>query len=162
MLAAMWPELIEDIQLELKLLHELLDQTAPLRRAAAGQAAVGLTEKLAAAGVLQCFYNGIENVLDMLAERADGRRPTGRERFALLLDQLSRPLADRPAVISGPLRDGLRQYLEFRNSYRYGHYFRLNWPLASALLARCGETLERFEAELDQFIRHHAGMRFLG
>lgn len=157
----MWPELIEDIQLELKLLRRLLEETADLRRSVADDAA-RQTEKLAGASVLQSFYNGIENVLDLLAERLDDDRPTGPERHRQLLSQMAQPTGARPAVLSGPLHHGLAEYLEFRNAYRYGHYFRLDWPVAAALVGRCEQTLDRFVAELDAFLREHAGQRLIG
>jgi len=156
-----WPELIEDIQLELKLLRELLERTAEMRRTVA-DAKPDQTAKLAAATLLQSFYNGIEKVLDAMAERVDGDRPEGEDRHGRLLAQMAEPRGDRPAVISGPLRDGLAAYLEFRNSYRYGYYFRLDWPQAAGLIEQCEATLDRFERDLDTFFREHAGCRLIG
>jgi len=157
----MWPQLIEDIQLELKLLHQLLDQSAPLMEAVAANRA-GAVERLAAAAMLQSFYNGVENVFDLLAERVDGDRPAGPERHDVLLAAMGAATDARPAVVSGELREGLRQYLEFRNSFRYSHYFRLDWSVAASLVGQCGRTLERLEAELDRFLRGHAKRRLLG
>ncbi len=157
----MWSQLIEDIQLELKLLRRLLEQCGPMRQAVANETATE-TEKLAAASLLQSFYNGVENVFDLLAERIDGDRPTGPDRHETLLARMSGPAEARPAVISQELRDGLKQYLEFRNSYRYSHYFRLDWSLMAALVKQCGQTLDRLEAELDRFVREHGKRRFLG
>jgi hypothetical protein len=166
----MWPELIEDVQIELGLLHKLLDQTAATRRAAGGEAggaaagagAAGETEKLAAAALLQSFYNGVENVLDAVAGRVDGDRPSGADRHERLLAQLAEPRGQRPAVVSAELREGLGQYLEFRNSFRYGHWFRLDWPLMAALVGQLPQTLERLEAELDAFVRKQGKCRLLG
>jgi len=157
----MWSELIEDIQLELKLLRRLLEQCGPLRAAVANESATE-TEKLAAASLLQSFYNGVESVFDLLADRIDGARPAGPDRHETLLSQMSGPTETRPAVISQELRDGLKQYLEFRNSYRYSHYFRLDWALMAALVKQCAATLGRLEAELDRFVREHGKRRFLG
>ena len=50
----MWPELIEDVLLELKLLRGLLAQCEPLRDVVA-DATASETEKLAAASLLQSF-----------------------------------------------------------------------------------------------------------
>ena len=157
----MQSDLIEDILLELKLLRKLLEQSEPVRCAVVDGSAAQ-TEKLAAASVLQSFYNGVENILDALAERLDAHRPTGERRHEALLAQMAQPRGDRPAVISPELRGGLEQYLEFRNAYRYGHYFRLDWPLTAALIRQCGQTLERVEADLDHFVREHGKQRFLG
>ncbi|MGB2824587.1 MAG: hypothetical protein WBF17_26670, partial [Phycisphaerae bacterium] len=157
----MWQELIEDIQLEVKLLRRLLEQCGPLREAVANETATE-TEKLAAASLLQSFYNGVESVFDLLAERIDGDRPAGPDRHETLLAQVSGPRETRPAVISQELRDGLKQYLEFRNSYRYSHYFRLDWSLMAALVNQSEATLDRLEAELDLFIRGHGKRRLIG
>lgn len=157
----MQSELVEDIQLELKLLRKLLAQSEAVREAVA-EGAAAETEKLAAASLLQSFYNGVERIFDLLAERLDASRPTGEGRHEPLLDQMTEPTADRPAILSEELRAGLKQYLEFRNSYRYSHYFRLNWPLTAELVKQCGATFERLEAELDHFVREHGKMRLLG
>jgi hypothetical protein len=160
----MWQELVEDVQIELSLLHKLLDQTAAVRQSAAAAAggAAGETEKLAAAALLQSFYNGVENVLDAVAGRVDGDRPSGADRHERLLAQLAEPRGNRPAVVSPELRDGLGQYLEFRNSFRYGHWFRLDWPLMAALVGQLPQTLERLEGELDGFLRKQGKCRLLG
>ena len=157
----MWSQLIEDILLELKLLRRLLEQTRVLRQTIA-EGAPSETEKLAAASLLQSFYNGVENVFDALADRLDGGRPTGAKRHRTLLDKLAAKTDARPAVLSKDLRDGLRHYLEFRNSYRYSHYFRLDWTQMASLVSQCEATLDRLEADLDQFVREHAQQRFLG
>lgn len=157
----MWSQLIEDIQLELKLLRRLLEQCEPLREAVANETATE-TEKLAAASLLQSFYNGVENVFDLLADRIDGHRPTGPDRHQTLLAKMGQPTDARPAVLSKELAEGLGQYLEFRNSYRYSHYFRLDWSLMAALVNQSAATLDRLEAELDRFVREHGKRRFLG
>lgn len=157
----MQAELIEDIQLELKLLRKLLTQSAPVRQAAA-EGAASETEKLAAASLLQSFYNGVENILDALAEGVDGQKPTGSDRHKQLLARMSQATPSRPAVVSAELRAGLGEYLEFRNAYRYGHHFRLDWPLMAALVAQAPATLARLEADLDHFVRQHGKQRFLG
>ena len=153
-------DLIEDIQLELKLLRRLLSQAAPVQKII-GAKTVGEVEKLAAASLLQSFYNGIENVFDALAERLDGDRPAGPHRHGVLLEQMAQRAEWRPAVITADLRGGLEQYLEFRNSYRYGHHFRLDWPLMARLVKECEPTLDRFEAELDRFMRDYAKRRLV-
>ena len=157
----MCPELIEDLLLELKLLRGLLAQCAPLRDVVA-DATASETEKLAAASLLQSFYNGVERVFDLLAERLDGDRPAGADRHERLLTQMAAATDARPAVIGPELREGLSEYLEFRNAYRYGHYFRLDWPLMASLVDQSSATLDRLEAELDAFVREHVGKRFLG
>ncbi len=156
-----WPELIEEVQLELTLLRRLIDDTAGLRRTV-GEGAGDEVAKLAAAAMLQSFYNGVENVLDAFARRVDDDRPTGQGRHQQLLRRMGEIFGDRPPVLSPELRDGLAEYLEFRNSFRYGHHFRLDWSLAAALVEQAPATLDRFEAELDRFVRDVAARRLIG
>ena len=66
----MRPLLLEDIRLELDLLHKLTAQGRPVLDAA-GEGRADETEKLAAAAMLQTFCNGVEKVLALIARQAD-------------------------------------------------------------------------------------------
>ena len=63
-----WHDLIEDVRIELGLLHQLADESADLV-ASVKTHRDRATEHLAAAAVLQSFYNGAENILAAVAER---------------------------------------------------------------------------------------------
>ena len=157
----MSPDLIEDIRLEMKLLHELAREAGPLVESPA-PADADRTRKLAAASVLQSFYNGVEKIFDRLAAEVDGERPAGEGRHERLLSQMAAERPARPAVISPELHAALREYFAFRHAYRYGHYFRLDWAAMESLASQMAATLERLEAELERFCRTRAGLRLTG
>src|SRR5881394_2614772 len=73
------------------------------------------------AGVLQSFYNGVENILKRIAKVVDGGVPRSAEWHRDLLTSMSQPTKDRPALVDAPLLDVLRDYLGFRHIART-HY----------------------------------------
>ena len=123
-----WPELIEDVRIELGLLHQLIEESADLVRAVkAGKPS--RTECLAAGAALQTFYNGVESIFRLLAERIDGswdEAAADTPRLALL-EAMTRDTDQRKAVIDAPLAEQLRRYTDFREAFRYARLFRLKW-----------------------------------
>ena len=67
----MWPELREEIELELAMLREHLRTFVELRKAAA-VSEPGQVEVMALAGMLHGFYNGVENLFKRVAIHCDG------------------------------------------------------------------------------------------
>ena len=72
----MLPELNEEINLELAQLHRLLNSFAPLRKKVQGSPPDTI-EIVALAGLLQSFYNGIENILKRIVLKIDKVFPGG-------------------------------------------------------------------------------------
>lgn len=75
---------------------------------------MGLTDTMARS--LHDLYHGIEHILEQVAKVIDRERPAGGSYHALLLDQMTRATADRPAVISDST--GLRDLMRFRHFFR--------------------------------------------
>jgi hypothetical protein len=71
-----------------------------------------------------------------------------------LLDAMTQPTEARKAVISEPLRQTLRAYLEFRHTFRHAYSFELKWEKMAGLVQNCEQTLLRLEAELDAFLKN--------
>lgn len=142
----MWPKTRKRANLELALLHELLDTYRPLMEKVRS-AEPDYTEMAALAAVLHSFYTRIENIFKRIALEIDDSVPSGESSHAILLGRMAQATDARPAVIS----EELRQYLDFRHMFRHGYATELKWRKISDLVLRCEETLDRLEKELEDF-----------
>ena len=148
----MWDRLRKQAALEQEELHRLLEIHRPLldRCEVTPPDAIELS---ALAAMLHAFYTGIENILKRIAIEVDGRAPSGEVWHRELLQAMTKPNESRREAISQALRERLQEYLEFRHVFRHAYTFELRWEKMRRLVLDCQETLVRFEAELQAFLR---------
>ena len=146
----MWLETREKVELELGLLRRLLAYDDDLLRKVKA-ADPNPTEVLALAGIMHSFYTGIENIFKRIAEEIDSSIPAGPRFHAELLEQMSRPSPQRPAVISDELHVILGDYMGFRHMFRHAYSFHVKWDRMSSLVLHLDETLDRLDSELQAF-----------
>ena len=151
-----WPALIEDIRLEMGLLNQLLDESAELIRTIK-QGRSRPTDALAAGCALQSFYNTIEGIFIMIAERVDDGWAMGDNPRRSLLTAMTRPTEARKAVIDENLGGQLGRYQEFREAFRYGHFFQINWEEIAPLVMDMPNTLTALGLQMDTCISEAAG-----
>ena len=77
--------------------------------------------------VLHSFYNGLENIFDLIAKNIDKNVPTGSRSHQELLHQMASENENRDEVINEELYLKLREYATFRHFYRHAYSFQLNW-----------------------------------
>jgi hypothetical protein len=147
-----WDKLRKQVAVEVEQLNYLIEVHRPLLTKCTGTTPNDI-ELSALAAMLHSFYTGIENIFKRVAVELDSAPPRGESWHRELLDAMIRPNAARPAVLSTPLRDRLREYLEFRHVFRQAYSFQLRWDKMSPLVLGCEETLRQLEAELDVFLR---------
>jgi hypothetical protein len=115
------------------------------------ESAPGPIEISALAAMLHSFYNGIENIFKRIALEFEGGLPDSPTWHRDLLDAMAVPVAMRPAVISGPLRDRLKEYLQFRHVFRSAYSFLLEWERMAPLVHDCHQTFEILKLDLQVF-----------
>jgi hypothetical protein len=123
-----------------------------LRRTRA--AAPDILALLAAGALLHAFYNEIEKVFRLLAERLDAFEPAGEDWRARLADQMFVPVPSlRPAPLPESLRDATRDYRAFRHLFRHLYSFDLDAGRVSGLLQRLGGYWREARSALLDFAR---------
>ena len=148
----MLPELEEEIQLEISHLRQLLNQFATLRKKVES-VSPDTVEIIALAGMLQSFYNGIENIFKRLMLFLDNEIPKGEMWHSHLLDLMATSSLNRSSVISQDLQDRLRLYMTFRHVFRHSYSFDLQWPKMAELVLQCEIVLNLVEKELIDFLK---------
>ncbi|MBN1942345.1 MAG: hypothetical protein JW849_03525 [Phycisphaerae bacterium] len=116
-------------------------------------------ELSALAFMFQSFYTWIENVLKRIVREYDGVLPDSRSWHSDLLKVASQHTENRPAIISEPLYNQLKEYLGFRHFTRYATGPMLDWGEMDHLVISCDDVLAQFEMEIQTFIdkMNHGG-----
>ena len=86
-----------------------------------------LVEITAIASVLHSFYNGLENIFEIIAKRIDNGIIQGEQWHKRLLSEMVSKNDKRSAVITNDLKDKLIEYMGFRHFFRHSYSFFLDW-----------------------------------
>lgn len=84
--------------------------------------------------VLHSFYNGLENIFEIIAKNIDKNIPKGTKSHQELLHQMASESVIRDEVINEELYLKLREYATFRHFYRHAYSFQLNWEKMKPLV----------------------------
>jgi hypothetical protein len=110
--------------------------------------------EIAALGaLLHAFYTGVENIFKRIALEIDDQLPIGPYWHSDLLNLMAQAAVARPAVITPPLRQRLKEYLNFRHVFRQAYTFDLDWAKMAALVLDCEDTWRQLHLELEQFFK---------
>ena len=104
--------------------------------------------------VLHSFYNGLENIFEIIAKNIDNNVPSGNKSHQELLHQMASENGFRHEIISEDLYLKLREYATFRHFYRHAYSFQLNWekmkPLVESISSVWKETKNTMLSFLDE------------
>jgi len=146
-----WDELREDIEFQLAELRDLCERSAS-ELSQSVQPAGDFVAALAAGAALHAFYCGIENSLKRIEVLTGGALPRGESWHIELLEAAGADTGARPWVLGDDLRERIATYLRFRHAFRNVYPQHLEWARLAPLLQGMGETLERFECQLREFL----------
>ena len=76
--------------------------------------------------ILHSFYNGLENIFEIIAKNIDGNVPNGNKSHQELLHQMASENSKRNEILNEELYLKLREYATFRHFYRHAYSFQLN------------------------------------
>lgn len=102
--------------------------------------------------VLHSFYNGIENIFEIIAKNIDENMPNGNKWHQELLHQMASENSKRNEIISETLYFELREYATFRHFYRHAYSFQLNWDKMEPLIENLYSTWEKVKESLNYLI----------
>jgi hypothetical protein len=151
-----WRKLRKQIAVEREMLNQLLTDFRPLLCKCADTPPDRI-EVSALAAMLHGFYNGVENIFKRVALELGEDLPRQEGWHKALLAQMTRPGADRPAVLSPELADRLVKYLEFRHLFRNAYPFQLRWDRMENEVGDVEAVLNSLEAEIAVFLKATEG-----
>ena len=103
--------------------------------------------------VLHSFYNGIENIFEIIAKNIDKSIPVGNKSHQELLHQMASENGIRNEIISETLYLKLREYATFRHFYRHAYSFQLNWLKMKPLVDNMYFTWDEVKASLNNLMK---------
>ena len=103
--------------------------------------------------VLHSFYNGIENIFEIIAKNINKSIPTGNKSHQELLHQMASENNKRSELISEELYFRLREYATFRHFYRHAYSFQLNWLKMKPLVDNMYFTWDEVKASLNNLMK---------
>lgn len=104
------------------------------------------------ASYVHSFYNGLENIFELIAEYIDNFKPRSEAWHKELLDQMTLDLPDiRPPVLPAELASDLQDYLEFRHFFRHSYSFYIKWDKLQPKIVKLKSIFDRIEAALLNF-----------
>ena len=110
------------------------------------------------AAYIHQFYTGVESIFERIAVWLGEERPKGTYWHVDLLNRMAEEREGvRPAVIEGPLRDRLEEYLRFRHFFRHAYGYPLEWAKIRPLAEGMMEALEELQAQLMAFLEGIVG-----
>lgn len=102
--------------------------------------------------VLHSFYNGLENIFEIVAKNIDGVVPSGNKSHQELLHQMASENSNRDEIIDESLYLKLREYATFRHFYRHAYSFQLDWDKMKDLVNNIHNVWEEVKNSIIVFI----------
>ena len=102
--------------------------------------------------VLHSFYNGLENIFEIIAKNIDGNVPNGNKSHQELLHQMASENSSRIEIVNEELYLKLREYATFRHFYRHAYSFQLNWEKMKPLVDNVQEVWNEVKTKLENII----------
>lgn len=108
-------------------------------------------ELCAVGSIIQSYYNGIENILLLIAKGIDGIVPNQGKWHSELLNSMCGENEKRSAVFSEKLKENLADYMNFRHFFRHSYGYSIKWEKASHLFLGLESNWNEVKAELNSF-----------
>ncbi len=102
--------------------------------------------------VLHSFYNGLENIFEIIAKNVDKNVPSGTKSHQELLHQMASENGYREEIINENLYLKLREYATFRHFYRHAYSFQLNWEKMKPLVENVNNIWEETKNAILEFL----------
>jgi hypothetical protein len=133
---------IDDLFAEYELLFDLAKQQEP-----------DSVETLALAAVVHSFYNGLENIFQLIAKRVDSYAPKPPAWHTDLLLKMGEATNKRKAVLQETTLSDLQEYLGFRHFFRHSYTYKVEWVKLQPLIDNIHETWDKVKIEIEAFIK---------
>ena len=104
--------------------------------------------------ILHSYYNGIENIFNMIYKVSYGKTLTGTMWHSDLFKDMFEETKEHKQVLPQDLMSSLKEYLGFRHIFRHSYGYDLDWtklePLFSGLSDNWKSVKESFNTFLSQ------------
>jgi len=133
---------IDDLFSEYELLFDLAKQQEP-----------DSVETLALAALVHSFYNGLENIFQIITKRVDSYIPKPPAWHTDLLMKMGEATEKRKAVLHETTLLHLQEYLGFRHFFRHSYTTKIEWEKLKPLIDNIHNTWSKVKSDLENFVK---------
>jgi len=133
---------IDDLFVEYELLFDLAKQQVP-----------DSVEILALAALVHSFYNGLENIFQLIAKRVDSYTSKPPAWHTDLLIKMGEETEKRKAVFQETTLSDLQEYLGFRHFFRHSYTYKVDWVKLQPLIDNIHDTWRKAKSEIEDFVK---------
>ena len=108
---------------------------------------------LALAALTHSFYNGLENIFQIIAKRVDSFAPATSVWHTVLLASMGEATDKRKAVLQETTILALQEYLGFRHFFRHSYTNKIEWAKLQPLINNIHRTWSRTKSDLETFVK---------
>ncbi len=148
----MWPELKDQLAIEQAQLQQLFEVHSPLLEQSRHQEPNPI-ELSALGAFLHSFYTGVENLFRRVTLELGDDLPQNDAWHQRLLQRMTVPTENRPALLSTDLADQLKVYLQFRHVFRQAYSFQLHWEKMAPLVLTSEAAFSSLRQEVSLFVQ---------
>ena len=109
-------------------------------------------ELCAVGSMLHSYYNGIENILLLIAKGIDENVPNSGKWHSELLNAMFEKNTKRNTIFPETLRVSLTDYMNFRHFFRHSYGYSLKWEKASPLFLGMTENWKLVKNQIETFL----------
>jgi hypothetical protein len=154
-------ELRADVDAELAQMRRVIRELQALQQDVAGRTPT-LREKVAGAGFLAQFYNGVENILKRISSFHGVTPPDSARWHVALFERFcvtaTSPAAQElPTLFDNDLAEDMAKYRGFRHFARANYGVELNWSLMAQGIALVHDTFVQFEKQVLRYLETVSG-----
>ena len=150
-------ELKKKINFEVSEIDTLLEHAAVLLQKCQIQEP-DFIEISAVGSTLHSFYNGVENIFQLIRKEIDKTNAQSDRWHSELLNSMFKETENRPAVLDESLRDQLSDYMGFRHFFRHAYGYHLRWDLAKPLFENLMTVWSATKECVLKFIEHDSNL----
>lgn len=134
-----------DSELKTKILYEISEIDELLNKSSVLLQKCKIQEpdyiELSAVGsTLHSFYNGLENIFQLIQKHIDKTSSSNDRWHSELLKSMFISNENRKAVLDESLHEKLSEYMGFRHFFRHAYGYHLRWDLAKPLFENMNEV----------------------
>lgn len=145
-------ELREEIQVQLEYMELTVKELVALMNEVQQREASN-REKMAAAGFLAQFYNGVENILKRISIYHDTPLPSGEMWHLELFERFQEPsFGSLPLLFNNELGEWLAPYRKFRHVVFHGYGFQFDWSRMLDGMRNIEEVFETFSKSVSHYL----------
>lgn len=116
----------EKIELEISRISDLIDKSSVLL-SKCKTAAPDFIELNAIGSILHSYYNGIENIFNMIYKASYGQTLAGTMWHSDLFKNMFEETKEHKAILPQEIMAPLKEYLGFRHVFRHAYGYDLDW-----------------------------------